>query len=160
MTEHLELRPAKMDDAALIFRWRNDPFIVVRGSSQRRVTWEEHRHWFGSSLNSAQRRIYVVTVDGDAAGQVRFDKRDDLDCVISAYLLERWSGRGLGVRSILRGCDLIFRAWPVQRILAFVREDNPPAQAAFRKAGFAGMAAPGDCPAGHLAFVLERIASQ
>lgn len=150
------LRPATMEDAKLVFEWRNDPFIVARGSSQRSVTWNEHARWFEATVKGSQRRMFIVEVGGEAAGQVRFDRADDQRCVVSAYLLERFTGRGLGVEAIRQGCERILEEWPVTEIIACVRNDNAAGQAGFRKAGFKESSRPALCPANHFTFTLER----
>lgn len=150
------LRAATMEDARIVFGWRNDPFIVERGSSQRTVTWEEHARWFSESVVGADRRIYIVEVEDEPAGQVRFDRLEPARCVVSAYLLERFTGRGLGVEAIRQGCERLFSEWPVKEIVACVRQDNAPGRAGFRKAGFVEAGGGASCPPQHFALVLTR----
>ncbi|MBV9573583.1 MAG: GNAT family N-acetyltransferase [Acidobacteriales bacterium] len=150
------LRPALIADAEMVFSWRNDPFLVARSSSGRTVTWEEHRRWFESAVSGNQRKMFIVLVDGDPAGQVRFDPVDRGICAISAYLLKPYTARGLGVTAIRQGCDVIFKEWGVAEIRACVREDNPAGCSGFLKAGFKPTQQQGLCPAGHSTLVLLR----
>src|SRR4051812_9973480 len=46
----LHVRPASADDEEMLFRWRNDPWVVNQGASQRIVSKEEHRSWFQVTL--------------------------------------------------------------------------------------------------------------
>jgi RimJ/RimL family protein N-acetyltransferase len=150
------LRPATAADAELVFRWRNDPFILAHGSSQREVEWEEHRKWFAEAISSTTRQMFIVLEGNSPIGQVRFDRQSRQDCVVSVYLLQAFTGRGWGVRAINLGCTAIFEAWDVMRIIACVRMDNPPGRSAFLKAGFREAAAPGLCPSEHYSLVLNR----
>ncbi len=151
----ISLRPATTADAELVFGWRNDPFILVHGSSRREVGWEEHKKWFADTISSGTRQMFIVQ-DGDRLiGQVRFDRQEH-DCVVSVYLLRAFTGRGLGVRAISLGCAAIFEAWEVARIVACVRRDNPAGRSAFLKAGFREADASGMCPAEHYSMVLNR----
>jgi RimJ/RimL family protein N-acetyltransferase len=152
----ITLRPAVPGDAETVFSWRNDPFIVARGSSQKTVTWEEHLRWFQATVAGSQRKILIVMVDGEPKGQVRFDRVDEQTCVISAYMLEKFTGRGLGVEAIRKGCEILFDDWQASRIVACVRTDNTAARAGFHKAGFKNTAEPGLCPPGHFTLVLKR----
>jgi RimJ/RimL family protein N-acetyltransferase len=149
-----------MEDAKLVFGWRNDPFIVERGSSQKTVTWNEHTRWFQATVSGLQRRMFIIEIEAEAAGQVRFDRIDDESCVVSAYLLERFTGQGRGVEAIRQGCERIFDEWPVARILACVRDDNAAGQTGFRKAGF-GLTKPSElCRANHSTLILMRAVPQ
>jgi RimJ/RimL family protein N-acetyltransferase len=155
------LRVATMADAEMLFRWRNDPFVMMRGSSQRPVTWEEHLPWFEATLTGNNRKVFIVMIDDQAAGQVRFDRanfdRANEDaCTISVYLLEPYTGRGLGVEAIQRGCEMVLAEWPVERIVACVREENAAARAAFHKAGFERIDDSTVCGSGHRTFILRR----
>jgi RimJ/RimL family protein N-acetyltransferase len=152
----IALRPATLGDAETVFSWRNDPFIVARGSSQKTVTWEEHMRWFEETLSGSQRKMLIVLVDGEPRGQVRFDRVDGETCAISAYLLQQFTGRGLGVEAIRRGCEMLFGDWQVAKIVACVREDNPEGRAGFRKAGFRETTQTNLCPPGHFTLVLRR----
>jgi len=149
------LRPARDDDAERLFHWRNEPLIVVLSSSQTTVDWPAHVKWFADALSSPARRIFIIEKDGEAIGQVRFDRSDVRTCVISVYLVGEHIGRKLGPAAIREACRLIFAAWDASRVLACVRGENVRAQAAFARAGFAP-AASGECPDDHVAMALER----
>ena len=149
------LRPARGDDAERLFRWRNEPLIVALSSSQTTVDWPAHAKWFADALSSPARRIFIIERDGEAIGQVRFDRSDACTCVISVYLVGEHVGRKLGPTAIREACRLIFAAWDAKRVLACVRSENVRAQAAFARAGF-GSASPSECPADHVAMALER----
>jgi UDP-2,4-diacetamido-2,4,6-trideoxy-beta-L-altropyranose hydrolase len=150
----ISLRPARFEDADLIFHWRNDPVIVRLGSSQRGVSWNEHARWLRESLSSDQHKIFLVQGDDEAIGQIRFDRRKGADCIVSVYLAPEFTGRGWGIEAIKRGCNLIFEIWAVDRVLACVRLDNRAGQAAFRKAGFKEVKQ--ECSPNHCSFFLHR----
>jgi RimJ/RimL family protein N-acetyltransferase len=152
----ITLRPATINDAETVFKWRNDPFIVVRGSSQREVTWDEHIEWFGKVVIGNLCRMSIVLKDGDPIGQVRFDRVSRDICVISAYLLEAFTGKGYGMLAIRAGCREVLGLWDVSRVVACVRQDNKAARSAFVKAGFVDDKMNGCCPAAHFTLSLAR----
>jgi RimJ/RimL family protein N-acetyltransferase len=154
------LRPAVSGDARLVFEWRNLPYIVARASSQRAVDWQEHLLWFEETIRSEDRLMFLVERDGLAIGQVRFDRRGDEHCLISAYLLPEWTGKGYGIEAIRAGCAEAFRRWKVEEVGACVRLDNPAAHSAFLKAGFGQRLGLRICPEGHAELVLSREAAQ
>lgn len=132
----LALRPLSPKDESLVFSWRNEPFIVKRSSSQRQVSWAEHRRWFKTMLSSNRHLVLIATIGGAPVGQVRFDRARGGACVISVYLIESCTGRRIGVRAIAMGCEMIRGQWPVREIRAYVRGENTAGQSAFLRAGF------------------------
>lgn len=151
----ISLRPATMDDREMVFRWRNDPFILAHGSLHRGVSWEEHDRWFEGTILERDRKMFIVLQQSIPIGQIRFDREDRRDCIVSVYLLEAFTGRGWGVQAIRIGCALVFQAWDVERVIACVRTDNPGGRSSFRKAGFEETDL-GICPAEHYSLVLSR----
>ena len=150
----LVLRPARMEDGGTVFQWRNDPFIMRRGSSQEPVSLDEHSRWFARSLASPSERIlFVAECDSVLAGLARFDRDGTDDAIISIYLIERFTGRGLGGPVIQLACREAVRRWNVRRVLAFVRNDNPAGVKTFLGAGFAEISVR-NCPRDHRAFSL------
>lgn len=152
----ISLRPATMTDREMVFRWRNDPFVVAQGSFHRGVEWEEHQIWFEKTILGNTRRMFIVLDQGNPIGQIRFDRKGQQDCVVSVYLLQASTGRGLGVQAIRMGCAAIFEVWDVDRVIACVRLDNQASRSAFRKSGFREAEAAGMCPAGHYSLTSSR----
>ncbi len=152
----ITLRPATMNDADMVFRWRNDPFIIAHGSSHREVEWEEHRKWFAETISGQNRLMFIVLENGTPIGQIRFERENQQNCVISVYLLQEFTGRGFGIQAIRMGCAALFEAWDVDRVVACVRLDNPAGRAAFLKAGFDEAVASNICPAEHHSLTLSR----
>lgn len=152
----ISLRPAAMNDRDMVFRWRNDPFVVAHGSFHRGVEWEEHQTWFEKTILGDRRRMFIVLDQGNPIGQIRFDLKDQMECVVSVYLLQAFTGRGWGVQAIRMGCAAIFDVWDVDRVIACVRLDNRAGRSAFLKSGFEETEAAGVCPAGHYSLSLSR----
>lgn len=151
----VSLRPVRLDDREMVYRWRNDPFIVAHGSSNRTVSWTEHAQWFDETLAKRDRKMYIIVQRNVAIGQIRFDRQNELDCVVSVYLLQEFTGHGLGVLAIREGCRLALEGWDVKRVIACVRGDNPNGRSAFLKAGFQEQET-GLCPPEHYSLTLHR----
>jgi len=149
----VSLRPVHADDREMIFRWRNDPFILAHGSSNREVSWAAHAKWFDETLRESGRKVFVIQRKNVPIGQIRFDRKNERDCVVSVYLLREFTGHGWGVQAIREACKAILDAWGVERVIACVRKDNPGGHSAFLKAGFEPLEAE-VCPANHHSLVL------
>ncbi len=133
----LSLREISVDDAKLVFSWRNDPEIVSLGTTNKTVDWEDHIKWITNSINNSNRRIYLIQLDGVLAGQIRFDRQENNSAVISVYLTREFRGKGFGNKAISLGSDLIFKDWNnLNQIIAHIRSDNIGSIQSFEKAGF------------------------
>jgi perosamine synthetase len=133
----LSLREISVDDAELIFGWRNDPEIVSLGTTNKTVDWEVHTKWITNSINNSERRIYLIHLDDVAAGQIRFDRQENNSAVISVYLTHEFRGKGFGNKAISQGSDLIFKDWSnLIRVIAHIKSDNIGSIQSFEKAGF------------------------
>jgi|GEM_PF-552445 len=154
----ISLRQAVQKDAAMIFEWRNTPFIMALGSQRRLVTWDEHLEWFKKSLRSKDRKIFIVLLNEKPIGQVRFDRLDSRRAAISVYVLQEYTGMGYGREAIMRGCWEMFAEGETEKILAHVRHDNPRSKSAFMKCGFVELFDCPDEPEGHFHLLLERSA--
>lgn len=130
------LRLATINDAQLVFEWRNDPWIVNLGLSKKEVLWEEHYEWFKNSLKNQRRKIFIIEYENILIGQVRFEKKSVDQAEISIYLIKKYTGYGLGVVAIKKGCQEIFSLWEINKIVAEIRSNNHSSLSAFKKAGF------------------------
>lgn len=148
----VSLRPAQNRDMRQVFEWRNDPFIIERSSSKRIVEWEEHEAWFMAALIDPNKKIYVVVENNQEIGLIRFDRTNTKICMVSAYLLKPFIGRGWGATAIRLGCNLICECWLVNCVIAYVRKENVSGAKGFLKAGFNPQELI-ECPEEHLALV-------
>ena len=131
----LSLRDACPEDALIVFKWRNDPWIISKGSLRKTVSWEEHSNWFSSIIADPQRHMFIIEVEGEPAGQARFI-RAGRAAEISIYVLKDYIGKSFGKTAIQKSCRLIFRSWDIERIDAYVLEDNLTSHQTFEKCGF------------------------
>ena len=81
---NISLRKAIKNDIDMIFRWRNDPWIVSLSTSRKTVTWEKHVQWFNNILVDDSRLLYIIeSQENELIGVVRLDKDDEQYAVIS-----------------------------------------------------------------------------
>jgi RimJ/RimL family protein N-acetyltransferase len=72
----MHLRPAIASDAALLFRWRNDPTTRAMSKTSRPVEWDEHVAWLERRLGRETPDLYIAEVEAEAVGVVRIDGAD------------------------------------------------------------------------------------
>src|SRR5690349_16761736 len=100
----VSLRPAKLADSEMVLEWRNHPELLRFGTSRRAVSAEEHQQWFRETITGTTRKMFIIQLNGDPAGQIRFDKLEEHASVISVYLRPEFCGRGAGSEAIRLGC--------------------------------------------------------
>lgn len=134
----VRLRRAQTSDAATLLEWRNDPWVLSRGSQGRAVSPSEHAAWFARTLASPDHLLLIIeTAEHGGIGSVRFDREPTAAAEVSIYLLRPHTGRGLGVAALREACTVAFERWPeVERIVARVLPENAQSLRAFEKAGF------------------------
>jgi perosamine synthetase len=120
----------------MLFDWRNDPWVVRQGASQRTVTRGEHAAWFATTLERVARELFVVEIEGKPAGIVRYDFRGAGEAEISLYLLPPYPGHGYGTGVVQATAPAILMDRGLTRMIARVRDDNPDSLRFFQKLGF------------------------
>ena len=149
--DSISLRPVSPGDKEVIFKWRNTPFLIKYGSSGKGVTWKEHCRWFDSVLKGKNISLFIVEKEGTPVGQVRFDLREKTVYMVSIYLLEEYTGRGIGVDAIRRGLELMKRKKSNKKFIAFIKTDNRASRSGFLKVGFDEIKDFKNVPPGHIA---------
>jgi RimJ/RimL family protein N-acetyltransferase len=88
----MKLRPATLDDAELLFQWRNDPTTIAMSFGSKGVTWGEHLGWLSRRL-ADQAPLYIFEDNQHRpVGTARIDG-DELSYTIAP----EFRGRGLAV---------------------------------------------------------------
>lgn len=131
----VSIRPARAEDAHIIFEWRNLPDIVALSEGQKTVAWDEHSAWYVNSLQNADRILLVITVDGEDSGLVRFDRNSDVASV-GLYFVNGQCGKGYGKMVLPLAIKNMRGAWSIKSIMAHIRSDNVPSLKFFTAMGF------------------------
>ncbi|MQX38445.1 UDP-2,4-diacetamido-2,4,6-trideoxy-beta-L-altropyranose hydrolase [Roseospira navarrensis] len=159
----LTARPATPADAALYFRWLNDPETRRQAFQTQPVPWAIHAPWFAAALEASDRWMRVAeTPAGVPVGQVRLDRAAH-GGIVSFGLDPLFRGRGWGPRLL----HMARETWAgearqsqpqpesrPQPLHGFVRPDNAASLRSFRRAGFVEAASRHpDAPAGSIDMV-------
>jgi ribosomal protein S18 acetylase RimI-like enzyme len=138
----LVARPATLQDARLLWQWRNDPVTRAGSRSPQEVSWDDHLRWLTSSLARSDRLLLVVqdvagpvgTVRWDLDGQAEGSADGGHEWEVSITVAPHRRGRSLG-RPLLRAAELALSeaarseamrssATAVSAYLAVVHVDN------------------------------------
>lgn len=130
------LKPICKGDLRMIFKWRNNPFLVSLGSTGKTVTWQEHSKWFDRILKSRENKLFVVLKGAIPVGQVRFDLHGKETYKISIYLLEEYLHQGIGSVALEKSIRLMRAGNKGKKFIAFIKERNIYSKRVFSRNGF------------------------
>lgn len=134
----MQLRPVKLDDIELIFKWANDPLARANSINTELIKWENHVEWFNKKLNSPNETQIFIALNKfkNPIGQIRFD-REDSKGIVAYYISEDSRGKGFGKDLLQVGCEKIFDVWgDLIEVIGVVKKENIPSIKAFEKANF------------------------
>ena len=69
----MKIKEADNSDYLDVFEWRNDPISCQMSISNNKVTLEEHKKWYESSLTNPLRKIYIGILTDEKVGICSFD---------------------------------------------------------------------------------------
>jgi RimJ/RimL family protein N-acetyltransferase len=131
--DHLVLRPAKADDAALSFGWRNDHSSRQHSRDAAEINPDHHRQWWKDSLVNPNRQIFFGCLGSRDVGVLRLDFNGS-EAEVSIYLA--MTGLGLGPRILLAAQRWALEHTILERLVATILPSNTASMRAFSSAGF------------------------
>lgn len=97
--QKLSLRPATLEDAKLLLKWRNDKITRMASHSVDEVKLEKHIEWLKATLQNKNRQLYVAEEKGTFVGTVRADFENGV-YELSWTVAPEARGQGLGKRMV------------------------------------------------------------
>jgi len=134
--EFLQLRPATMADARLLFEGRNAEEVRRWSVQSEEIDWSSHSTWLAATLTNQQRLLLVAEMGDGPIGVLRYDLAE-ARAEVSIYLFEGRSGLGWGRALLARGERFVIDHWPQLRVIdAQVLPANQASINLFRDAGY------------------------
>jgi len=99
----LNIRPVTLDDARVLFNWRNDPLTRKNSRTQDEVPWENHVAWLGKRVRGEvpSCKLYIAEDAGVPVGTVRADEEGGV-VEISYTVAPDHRGKGVGKRMVVQ----------------------------------------------------------
>jgi len=132
----INIRAATSSDCEDIYVWRSDPISLSMFFNNSIPSYEEHKNWFNSSLNNADRKLYIGEVGSTKIGVCRFDCNKKNGTVeVSINLNPNCRGRGFSKRFLASsiGC---FQNIQRNELLARIKPKNVASLKIFKSLGF------------------------
>ena len=137
ISDQFIFREAQDTDSELIRNWRNEPSTRSASFNSASVSVSEHHNWFQEKLSSNLTDIWVVELDDQPIGQVRFDFEPTNDeATISISLAPECRGKRWSTPIIETACRKVFLSDDVETINALIKPENTASIKAFTQAGF------------------------
>lgn len=136
--ERVTVRQTRLDDAKLIYNWRNHPSIRAVSRNPREISAEDHRLWLEESLITPGRHIFIGELEnGEPVGVVRFDEENKTELEVSIYLDPFRVGQGLGL-TLLSAAEafLVENRKSAVDIYAVTMSGNTSSEQLFIRAGY------------------------
>lgn len=127
----LTLRPAKKDDALMIFNWANDEDVRNNALNSNKIQWTDHLLWFDRVLHDPKKCIFIFYLAENPVGQIRIEKGSD-EWRIDYSVNKNNRGKGIGKKMI----DKLLATFPDRTFFGEVKSTNIPSQKVFTKCGF------------------------
>ena len=128
----LTIRPVTMDDATMLFEWRNDEETRKQSRSTESVHWENHVRWLENSLKNPKRILCIAEGDGVPVGTTRADERDDGYTEISYTVAPAARGKGLSKPMVIQ---FVQERLGGKRIAADIKKGHGPSESVARALG-------------------------
>jgi UDP-2,4-diacetamido-2,4,6-trideoxy-beta-L-altropyranose hydrolase len=133
----IDVRLAVINDALLVWPWRNHEATRRFFFDPTPVSWDMHITWWNLSLLNLQRVILLGRLNGKEVGVIRYDFMDSQQAKVSIYLNPEMTGRGLGKSLLRTGKDWLLQNYPkINTIVAEVMPKNIASLHVFLAAGF------------------------
>ena len=132
----LRFRPADLVDSDLYLKWVNDEAVRLQSFDSKPVVRADHEAWYGARMADPDSFLFVVEMDEEPVGQVRFAVEGEL-AYISYSVASSARGRGLGFAMLHFAAGALKRERPeVSRLAGYVKNDNPASLVTFRNLGY------------------------
>ena len=120
----MKFRLANLDDARLLYEWRNDPQTRASSINSEPIAWDTHVAWLARRLDRDEPHLYLAEVDGVLVGTFRLDGDE-----ISYSIAPDSRGKGLAQQMLAMASERFGAK------IALVKKSNAASARAAEKAG-------------------------
>ena len=141
MSPAIYLRPLKLDDAKLSYKWRNNPAIwkFTKFNADQPITEAVETEWLRKILKTKKDYRFAICLqeDGKYLGNVQLINVSGKSAVFHLFIGETsYWGQGIGKQATYLMLDYGFNKLGLKTITLEVHKDNLSAQAIYSKIGF------------------------
>lgn len=101
----ITFRNATINDARLLFVWRNDPITRLSSHNSDEIFFDSHVSWLNATLANPMRQLFIAEEDGKPVGTVRVDREQDGSAELSWTVAPEARGRGIAKKMVQMVAD-------------------------------------------------------
>ena len=94
-----EVKKAKFSNCKLYWFWVNDPQVRSNSNSKSFINWNNHLEWYSEKIKNDKSFLYLVSIDKNFIGQVRFDEEGQY-AKIDYSIAKQFRGFKLGLKML------------------------------------------------------------
>lgn len=135
-SRNLSTRPARITDAEMMYRWRNDHATRAVSGNSAEIALPQHTQWLRTALEDSSRMVLIGHVGDVQVGVVRVDIAGN-EALVSIYLDPGLHGLGLGTALLASGEVAAAQRLPEgATFVADVLNHNPVSRRLFESSGY------------------------
>ena len=99
------IRNCNKDDCEVLFNWVNDIKVRENSIQNKIIQFEDHVAWFKNMLESNLCQIYILCLENNPIGQIRFDFTNENEWTIDFSIATEYRNKGFGKLIVKLGID-------------------------------------------------------
>jgi len=133
----IKLRKAILDDAELLWKWRNEQSVRESAFSSEKIEYSSHKEWYKYKLKNPDTYFFIaIDSENKPVGQIRFDKLDKNSAEVDVSVDKNNRNKGYGSIIIQKGCNYLSNNTAIKKVISKVKKNNVKSIKAFSNAGF------------------------
>ena len=138
---NVTIRPLRTDDAAVSYKWRNNPDIwkYTGKKPDRVITYDIERDWLCEALKRTNERRFAICVgdENQYIGNIQLTDIDNRTAQFHIFIGEiDYHGKGVGTRATLLMLEYAFSTLGLKSVYLFVNAKNTTAIKMYERCGF------------------------
>lgn len=130
------LRKCGVEDCNLLYHWANDISVRQNAFNTSPITYFDHVNWFGKSLKSNVRVIFICMIDSIPLGMIRIDM-EKKQAIISYLVDQNHRGIGIGTQMLKLLENIVVSEYKgIEKLIGLVKKENIASCKAFEKVGY------------------------
>lgn len=118
------LRAVELEDAKLLYIWRNEKETRKNSFNSNLIDFNEHLNWLEKKLENNARLFYILVCDGMEVGQVRVDIEGKIG-LVNYSIDSKYRKMGYGKRVLeLAEQELLKSTANLKKIVGYVKSEN------------------------------------
>lgn len=145
MSALIYLRPLKIGDAAISYKWRNDPkvWLYTNFVPSEQITPEIERKWLATVLKKKDQKRFAICIVGteEYIGNIQLLQIGNNEAEFHLFIGEKkYWGRGIGFEATKQLLQIAFSDLKLEYVFLHVHPENIVAIRCYRRAGFEAVA--------------------